>query len=1017
MSTQVEKSFSSFVSDEGGTKRFIRWCLIVILTWGLPAVILWAGLHMLTRDHLNRRSSLIYDQIDSSLDNFVYDSTPDSFFQAKFNNLFLQLKGLPANNEVLEKIIHDFVRQWPEGMLEIFLFNGENEIFQIGKATQEHEMLFRLANSSYDSGTISAEQLNHIGRVFPAPRMLLSRMREQRGKVIELGNPDRYSYCFFDNDSAVKNRFVAGVMIFIHQKHMRIDEILKKTISAEDSLNYGFVSENASALPRVIADFSAEEILAHYQQYPTSFFELKGHLIGLKRLDEYTLLTGAWPKPAYPYRLAALLFLVFFFASTAFLRFTFKITVLQKRFQHNVRHRLIGLFALCYALPLLAASFLVIQYLSELKHSMLLEAKHNNYRRLAEIDAGFTRFITARLLDFRNFSSRMQNEIEHPQKLIYLLQQKYESFLADSLHMVSSQSTVVYSNDLLTAEVRRHYLKPRQAQQKILESWKLRNASISQRHMKALFSSGKEDGRPEDPESSDGHDGFKKLLSSTGISAMEYYNNSNGISIPIVRTGSNLVVDTIIESNTQTLFQSARTNIGKFTSLQSLEESFLAFLDILPGPGGEAWYAMAILVDLVNFERQYFEKLYGDLKLRSGIMNRVFPEEDIRAVSTHQFAVNFPSVLEFKNFPSIIKRSTSDFKTFTQQMKISGTDSIVSVLRGSYLKHYLLLKVSPLHEIDQAFKARVNIIAIIFAVILVMGLTLARLLTRLLILPINDIMTGVKALAARNYQHRIPVRSENEFGILASAFNESAEILKRLTISERIRQQLYPEAEYRCGSYLISTANSNSRIILSDFFDYMPLKQGTYAIILAEISGNDISAAYLTAMLKTSFTLLCPSFPSNPETILEKLNQIFIPYNQKGHLTTCFIGIIDPTNDQLICANAGQSYPACISDKLNEKLFINLPSTPLGLNADTRYKSEKIKLDNRVIVLYSDGAVNLLNQEGEKLGHERFLDIVAEALKSDPRNPSEEILKRINQSAMNVPWRDDITVMTVQNRI
>jgi len=1017
MSSQTNKSYFSFVNDEGGTNRFIRWCLIIILTWALPGIIIWAGLHMLTIDNINRRSSIIFDQIDSNLDNFVYDSTPVSFFNSRFNNLFRQLKGLPGNNDVLERIIQDFKSQWPDGMLEIFLFNGESEIFRIGKATQEHELLFNLANSSYDSGSLSVEQLNQIGKVFPAPHMLLSRMREQRSKIIELGNPDRYSYGFFDFDSAVKNRFVAGIMIFIHQKHMRINEILKKTISAENSENFGFVSENSSMLPKAIADFSADEILDHHQQYPTSFFELKGRLIGLKRLDEYTLLTGAWPKPAYPVELATLLFLIFSLISINFLRFTFRITVLQIRFQHNVRHRLIGLFALCYAFPLLAASFLVVQYLSELKHSMILEEKHNNYRRLAEIDAGFTRFITARLLDFRNFSSRLQNEIENPQKLKDLLQDKYESFLADSLHLVSSQSTVIYSNDLLTAEVRRHYLKPREAQQKILESWKSRNATISERHMKALFSSGKSDGRPEDPEKSDGHDGFKKLLSSTGISAMEYYNHSNGISVPIVRSGSDLVLDTIIESSTQTLFQSARTNIGKFTSLQSLEESFLAFLDILPGPEGEAWYAMAVLVDLVNFERQYFEKLYGDLMFRSSIMNRVFPEEDIRAVSTHQFAVNFPSVLEFRNFPAIIKRSSSDFKTFTQPMNIAGTDSLVSVLRGSYLKHYLLLKISPLHEIEQAFKARVNIIAIIFTVILVMGLTLARLLTRLLILPINDIMTGVKALAARNYQHRIPIRSDNEFGILASAFNESAEILKRLTISERIRQQLYPEAEFRCGSYVISTANSNSRIILSDFFDYMPLKQGTYAIILAEISGNDISAAYLTAMLKTSFTLLFPSFPGKPEIIMEKLNSIFIPYNQKGHLTTCFIGIIDPTNDQMICANAGQAYPVCISDKLNEKLFINLPSTPLGLSHETRYKSEIIKLDNRVLVLYSDGAVNLLNQEGEKLGHERFLDIVAEALKSDPRNPSEEILKRINQSAMNVPWRDDITIMTVQNRI
>lgn len=1017
MTTIGKQTFLSVAYEADGPKRIIRWLMIVMLTWGIPAAIFWTGLQLFLIEKINRNSTMIFDRIEENLDNFVYASLPSRFFKPAFNDLFRQVKGLPANNEVLEKIISGFDKQWPAGMLEIYLFNGESGIFPFRGAKPEHEIFFRHINSSYDSGQVTHEQLNKAGMLLPAPDLMISRVRDQHDKVIELGNPDRYSYCYFDFDRSIKNRFVAGILIFIHRKHLRIEEILNKTIVMREPVNYGYISDNGTRLPKTIADLSPGQILDYAQQYPTNSFELNGKLIGVKRLDEYTMLLGAFDRPEYPTTLIISTFVLFAFLSFFFMRLSYRITVLQIRFQHNIRHRLIGLFAICYALPLLAAGFLVFQYLRELKHAMILDEKQANYRRLAEIDAGFTRFITARLLDFRQFSDELKKNVTNPEILKNKLTDKYENFVADSLHIVSSQSEILYSSELLTAEVRRHYKRSRQEQQKILDSWKSRHASITDRHMKALFSTGRPDGGPEEPEKSDGHEGFLKLFSSTGLAAMDYFNRSSGIVTPLKRTGSNLVVDTIIESNTQTLFQSARTNISRFTTIQSLDEAFLAYLDVLPGPEGEAWYAFTMLVDLVNFERNYFEKLFGDLKHRSEIMNRVFPEEDIRAVSTHAYAANFPSVLEFKNFESIIRRSNSDFKTFSQPMKIDGRDSMVSVLRGSYMKHYLLLKITPLADLEDIFKQRLNVVVLIFAVILVMGLALARLLTRLLILPINDIMLGVKALAERNYQHRITIRSENEFGVLARAFNDSAEILKRLTISERIRKQLYPEAEFRCGSYLIATASSNSRIILSDFFDYFPLKQGTYAIILAEVSGNDISAAYLTAMLKTSFTLLCPSFPLRPDTVLDKLNQIFLPYYQKGHLTTCFIGIIDPTNDLMICSNAGQSYPVCISDKLNEKMFISLPSTPLGISPDTKFKTHQIKLDNRVLVLYSDGAVNLLDRDGERLGHDKFLEIAASSLKADPRNPAEEMLRRLNEESMNVPWRDDITIMTIQNRI
>ncbi len=997
--------------------KFVRWVLIIILTWGIPAVIFWTGLHLFVSDRLTRNGSIIAEEIERGLDNYVYDSLPSRFFYPKFNGLFKQLKGLPSNNEGLEKILAGFDKQWRPGMMEIYLFNGESSVFPIRGARAEHELFFSLANSEHESGQISPEHLSKLGAVFPAPDLMLGRIRDQRDKVIELGNPDRYSLCYFDYDRSIKNRFVAGILVFVHFKNLQTTDILDTTVTSHNPDNFGYIGKEKIKLPAVIEGFDPEGLKAYYEQFPTSTFALKDKLIGIKCLDEYTLLIGAFEKPQAPLLVLAVTFLLFAAASVLFLRLSYRIMVLQIRYQHNVRQRLTGLFALSYALPLLAAGFLSVQYLRELRHSMILEEKHSNYRRLSEIDAGFTRFVTSKLLEFRNFSAELRQHTDSQEELIRMLKQQYLDFTADNIHMVSSEAIVLYSTDLMSAEVRRHFDKTRAEQQKILESWKLRHASITTRHIKALFDGAGPDGLPVEPEKSDGHAGFIKLFASTALSAMDFYNRSQDITIPIKRSSSNLVVDAIIESNTQTLFQSARTNISRFTNIQGLDEIFLGFLDVLPGPAGEAWYAYAMLVDLANFERQYFEKLFGDLRSRSEIMNRVFPEEDIRAVSTHQYAANFPSVLEFKNFESIIRRSNSDFKTFTQLMTIDGRESYVSVLRGSYLKHYLLIRISPIEKLDQLYRKRVSIVIIIFTVILVMGLALARLLTRLLILPISDIMIGVRALAERNYQHRIPVRSANEFGVLAQAFNESAEILKNLTISEKIRRQLYPDLEFRCGSYLISTANSNSRIILSDFFDFIHLKQGTYAIILAEVSGNDISAAYLTAMLKTSFTLLCPSFPFSPELILEKLNQIFLPYYQKGHMTTCMIGIIDPTNDIMICANAGQSYPITITDKTGEKSFISLPSAPLGISPETKFRKHQISLENRVVVLYSDGAVNLLDQDGEKLGHEAFLEIVQKSLKADQRNPAEEILRRLNQVSMNLPWRDDITVMCIQNRI
>ncbi|HMM60633.1 MAG TPA: hypothetical protein PKC25_10955, partial [Candidatus Rifleibacterium sp.] len=160
--------------------RPLRWLLIILLTWGVPSAIFWTGLQLFVSDRLSRSSSLIAEEIERGLDNDIYDSLPARFFHPRFSDLFKQLKGLPSNNDSLGKIVAGFDRQWQTGMIDIYLFNGEGNVFPIRGARPEHELFFALANSEHEAGQISPEQLSRVGKLFPAPDLMLGRIRDQR---------------------------------------------------------------------------------------------------------------------------------------------------------------------------------------------------------------------------------------------------------------------------------------------------------------------------------------------------------------------------------------------------------------------------------------------------------------------------------------------------------------------------------------------------------------------------------------------------------------------------------------------------------------------------------------------------------------------------------------------------------------------------------------------------------------------------------------------------------------------
>ncbi len=997
-----------------------KWFMIILLVWAIPSGLLWTGIYLFIREECDRKDNQRLYELDSKIETLSYDCSATRYFQNKFSKFFNNLRGLQTNSvSNTQKLLDGFMKRFPEGMLEIYLFNSNQEIIKTKGARKEYEQFMQIATSGYEKGPITDENTKEIGLLIPEPSLILKKIRAQRDRAIELGNPDRYSLCYFNLDDTQRNdQTIAGILIFVHYNKLKSSVIMNESLIGQEE-NYGYVDPQEHKLPKLLEDteINSEQINDYYMQYPTNRFRRDGRLICLNKINNDCILIGVLPitQPGWYYYI--ILFILFIACSCYFFRFTYNIYIRHINLGFNIRKRLTGLFVLCYIFPLIAATVLASQYLMELKDSLLTEEEFNNYKRLSEIDSGFSRFITSKLMEYRKFNSMLCEYAINPVIITDKLKEQVLNNQLDSVHLLASDTTVLLSSELFPSEVRRHADKTYAEQQEVLNSWMLRHAVLTPTHLTYLFNRTSANSFPEEQYRTEGHKAFLTVFKSTAAAAIDYYNQSHNLSAVSSRSNSNLVFEAVMEAHAQTLFQAIRTNISKFTPVEGINESIYFYCDIIPGPSGEAWYAYVTLSNLDNLERQYLSEIYHDIKLRNSQINRVFPEEDIRAISTHPYATCFPSIMEFRNFESVLKQSINDSKTFTHKMVLNGENVYVSVLRGSYLKQYLLLQIFPESKIEQTYKKQVNTVIILFIVIMVMGLALARLMTRTLVLPIADIINGVKSIAGKNYDCQIKVRSSNEFGVMADAFNKTAVSLKQLDINSKLDCFLFPEKEFRCGSYLIYASHLNSKVVASDFYDYLQLKQGTFAIITAKISGNDVISAHLMAMMKTSFVTLMTAFPNSPELVMAKLNDIFKPYTDETHVINCFIGILDPTNDTILCTNAGQTYPITVNIKSDEKEFISLPSTSLGINANAKFAKHEISLKRKVLVLYSHGATDATTKTGEELGKDAFMNLVLQSVSSENKNPAEAILQKVNESTISVPWREDISILTIQNRI
>ncbi len=121
-------------------------------------------------------------------------------------------------------------------------------------------------------------------------------------------------------------------------------------------------------------------------------------------------------------------------------------------------------------------------------------------------------------------------------------------------------------------------------------------------------------------------------------------------------------------------------------------------------------------------------------------------------------------------------------------------------------------------EIDESMKSHlIHFIGISFGFILAFSLGVAFMLQRLVYVPLTDLEKGAKRVSSGGLENHIPVRSDDEFGRVADAFNQMTTALKasrqaaqdlvqslEIKVRERTKELLDARAEVAQGEKLAS---------------------------------------------------------------------------------------------------------------------------------------------------------------------------------------------------------------------
>ncbi len=217
-----------------------------------------------------------------------------------------------------------------------------------------------------------------------------------------------------------------------------------------------------------------------------------------------------------------------------------------------------------------------------------------------------------------------------------------------------------------------------------------------------------------------------------------------------------------------------------------------------------------------------------------------------------------------------------------------------------------------------------------------------------------------------------------------------------------------PNVQYSC---LFEPADE----VGGDFYDILPLSDGSWLFCLADVAGHGVPAAMTAAIVKSLLTEAARQHTSTAE-ILKYINRGLMGISPNGNFVTMALARFVPESQTLEFVSAGHEtgFLRRVDGSIDE-----LDSTGLivGVSEDPDWEVQEIRIrKSERLVLVTDGVTETFGPDQTLFGRHR----VGELLKESPGETDSvnAFVQRLHSSVIRFRdgqrQRDDITLLAVQ---
>ncbi|MCP4181661.1 MAG: SpoIIE family protein phosphatase [bacterium] len=351
------------------------------------------------------------------------------------------------------------------------------------------------------------------------------------------------------------------------------------------------------------------------------------------------------------------------------------------------------------------------------------------------------------------------------------------------------------------------------------------------------------------------------------------------------------------------------------------------------------------------------------------------------------------------------------------------------IVNQKSLLHPVLKTRGKVKETVAKLSHKFILISIIFLVL--SFLTAFLFFRRLFLKPIRKIINGIEKISEGDFDVNVNEYNTSEIAELSMTFNFMGKKLRdymenlkdetavrqsietEIKLAENIQNSILPSPHLfpTAGNFELSARINAAKSISGDFYDFFYISDNKLAVLIGDVSGKGIPAAFFMAMSKSHIKNCCMTEPDLlPGEVLGKVNNTLSLDNNAQMFTTVSLMFYNIEDNIINYSSAGHHASLMIRNEEFIKIE-KVNSIALGILEDAVYPTKSIQSQiGDTCISYTDGIFEAVSPNGVEYGEERLKNLIKENINLQPDKLCDCIFESVERFE-GVNRFDDITVI------